>query len=378
MTETNAEKIRHWLFELALPFWAAQGKDQVYGGPVEQVGMNGEPSDAGFKRVRVFCRQVYVFSHAHLLGWEAGLAHATDMFEAMVRYAWQGPQFGWAKTVRSDNTILDPTPDLYENAFALFSLGWFYQAKPDPRVLDHMLSTATFIDTRMRHPKSGFWHQLPPTGPRLQNPHMHLLEACLVCFNATQHPIFERLAKEVVSLFCTNFYNQDTQTLCEFFDDDLDPMVGETGLIVEPGHQLEWAWILAEANKIFDLDVRMAAKGLVDFAQRFGVQPGTGATYNAINVDGTGRDLGSRTWPNTERLKAAVAMYELFGHRPEPIVEPTLELLFSRYLASPIPGGWIDAFDATGTPTSTVMPTSTFYHLFLAFAEILRLEKMSR
>lgn len=376
MTDTKAEKIRHWLFELALPFWATHGRDNVYGGPVEQVGMNGETSDPGFKRVRVFCRQVYVFSHAHLLGWEPGLDHATGMFQAMVRDTWQGPEQGWAKTVRSDNTILDPTPDLYDNAFALFSLGWYYQAKPDPVVLDYMLTTATFIETKMRHPKRGFWHQLPPTGPRIQNPHMHLLEACLVCFKATQHPMFERLAKEVIGLFTNYFYDPRSQTLCEYFDDDLRPLIGEKGQIVEPGHQLEWAWILAEAAKIFGLDLRVPARGLVDFAERFGVSRDSAATYNTLNADGTGRDLGSRTWPNTERLKASVAMYELFGQSPDPVIEPTLELLFTRYLASPLPGGWIDAFDPSGLPTSSVMPTSTFYHLFLAFAEVLRLKDL--
>jgi mannose/cellobiose epimerase-like protein (N-acyl-D-glucosamine 2-epimerase family) len=38
-----------------------------------------------------------------------------------------------------------------------------------------------------------------------------------------------------------------------------------------------------------------------------------------------------------------------------------------------MPGLWIDAFDASGQPVATAIPTSTFYHLFLAFAEILRI-----
>jgi N-acylglucosamine 2-epimerase/mannose-6-phosphate isomerase len=35
-------------------------------------------------------------------------------------------------------------------------------------------------------------------------------------------------------------------------------------------------------------------------------------------------------------------------------------------------GGWLDAFDQAGKATAKAMPTSTFYHLFLAFAEVLR------
>jgi mannose/cellobiose epimerase-like protein (N-acyl-D-glucosamine 2-epimerase family) len=49
-----------------------------------------------------------------------------------------------------------------------------------------------------------------------------------------------------------------------------------------------------------------------------------------------------------------------------------LQLLLNRYLAVEPMGGWLDAFDKSGQPTAKAMPTSTLYHLFLAFAEVLR------
>jgi mannose/cellobiose epimerase-like protein (N-acyl-D-glucosamine 2-epimerase family) len=36
-------------------------------------------------------------------------------------------------------------------------------------------------------------------------------------------------------------------------------------------------------------------------------------------------------------------------------------------------GAWIDAFDADARPTVSTVPASTLYHVFLAFAEVLRL-----
>ncbi|MEX0644822.1 MAG: hypothetical protein WD076_05900, partial [Parvularculaceae bacterium] len=52
-------------------------------------------------------------------------------------------------------------------------------------------------------------------------------------------------------------------------------------------------------------------------------------------------------------------------------------LLLDRYFAPtpahPIPEGtWIDAFDEGGRPLSTTIPASTLYHVFLAFAEVMR------
>jgi mannose/cellobiose epimerase-like protein (N-acyl-D-glucosamine 2-epimerase family) len=206
-------RIRHWMFDQALPYWAEHGSDKVHGGPVEEVGLDGGLSDPGFKRVRVFCRQVYVFSHAHLLGWHEGKTHADAMYKAMCAHTWQGPQLGWAKTVTSKNVVLDATTDLYDNAFALFSLGWYYRIAPRADVLDLMLATANLVDTVLRHPVRGFWHQIPVVGPRLQNPHMHLLEACLVCFESTREPIFERLAREVIGLFNDYFFAARQSTL---------------------------------------------------------------------------------------------------------------------------------------------------------------------
>ena len=37
------------------------------------------------------------------------------------------------------------------------------------------------------------------------------------------------------------------------------------------------------------------------------------------------------------------------------------------------PGGWIDVFDAEGKPAVSVMPTSSLYHIYVAFAELQRM-----
>jgi mannose/cellobiose epimerase-like protein (N-acyl-D-glucosamine 2-epimerase family) len=369
----DSKAIRTWLFDHALPFWAEHGLDKLHGGPVEEVALNGGVSDPGFKRVRVFARQMYVFSHAELMGWTQGKSLADAMYESMQQFAWQGPQKGWAKLVSNCNLILDPTTDLYDNAFALFALGWYYRISPRHDVRALMLATANLIDTTLRHPTIGFWHQMPSKGPRLQNPHMHLLEACLACFDATQEPIFERLGREVIAIFKSRFFDMDHGTLCEFFDDDLLPLAGDRGLIVEPGHQFEWAWILGNASKAFSLDLGAYINALIAFGEAYGVDPVHKMTVNCLYRDGRACDSGSRIWPNTERLKAAVAQFELFGVDTKPQITTTLALLFSKYLTNCPRGGWIDSLNAQGEANARAMPASTFYHLFLALAEVVRL-----
>jgi mannose/cellobiose epimerase-like protein (N-acyl-D-glucosamine 2-epimerase family) len=62
----------------------------------------------------------------------------------------------------------------------------------------------------------------------------------------------------------------------------------------------------------------------------------------------------------------------LKGVDPSHVFDETNELLLTRYLAHKPDGTWIDAFDGEGRPVVKSIPASTLYHVFLAFAEVLR------
>ena len=365
-------RIRSWLLDDALPFWAENGIDRQNGGFVERLNLCGEPQDPGFKRVRVIGRQIYVFSQADLLGFELGVEHARHGYEFLVSKAWLGKDKGWARTVSTEGTVLDATADLYDNAFALYALGWYFRVSNDAAALDYALATVDFLDQHMRHPLGGFCHAKPASGWRQQNPHMHMLEATLACFEASRHPRFAEIAHELIELFRGRIFDWTTDTLPEFFEENFDKAVGPDGRITEPGHQFEWVWILQKANRLLGVDVNDMAQALFGSANRYGVCAVSGATFNQVRDDGVLLDGGSRTWPNTERIKAAIAAAELWGTDPYPAITAATELLFSRHLHAEPRGAWIDAFDAEWESNVEFIPASTLYHIVLAFAEILR------
>ena len=368
------EAIRSWMFDQALPFWAAHGLDREHGGYVEQLNLDGSDASVDFKRTRVAGRQVYVFSHAATMGWNASSQLAETGIAFLTERAWLGPDKGFARLTTRDGRVLDPTADLYDLAFVLFAFSWRHRAMKDQHSLTWMHRTLDFIEQHMRHPGGlGFWHQLPPQGFRLQNPHMHLTEACLAAFEATGEQRFADHAKALVKLFQTKFFDAASGTLAEYFNDDWSRADGEDGRVTEPGHQLEWAWILNSARKLLGIDTAAEIRATIAFAERHGVDQRTAVTYNSVRDDGMAIDRGSRTWPNTERLKAAVALYELDGVDPAPVIDSTVELLLQRYLSDEPPGTWIDAFDEKGESESKTIPASTLYHVFLAFAEVLRI-----
>jgi N-acylglucosamine 2-epimerase/mannose-6-phosphate isomerase len=319
-----------------------------------------------------------VFSHAALMGWRAGESLAEFGIAHLTERAWLGPDKGFARLTTQDGRVLDAKPDLYDLAFVLFAFSWRHKSVRDQLSLDWMHRTMDFIEQQMRHPGGlGFWHQLPPDGFRLQNPHMHLTEACLAAFEATGEQRFADHAKALVKLFQTKFFDATSGTLAEYFNDDWSRAAGVDGRVTEPGHQLEWAWILNSARKLVGINTAAEIRSAIRFAETHGVDRRTAVTFNTVRDDGAPIDRGSRTWPNTERLKAAVALYELDGVDPAPVIDPTVELLLHRYLSHDPTGTWIDAFDENEQPLSKTIPASTLYHVFLAFAEVLRISEPS-
>ena len=66
-----AQRCRRWLVEEALPHWGARGFDWQRGLFAEGLDGAGAPLWQPI-RFRVQSRQIYVFSHATLLGWYEG------------------------------------------------------------------------------------------------------------------------------------------------------------------------------------------------------------------------------------------------------------------------------------------------------------------
>jgi N-acylglucosamine 2-epimerase/mannose-6-phosphate isomerase len=375
MTNDIYTAVNRWLFEDALPYWGMHGVDRINGGYVEHLRLDGSNPDVDFKRVRVIGRQIYVFSHAALLGWSEGLALARHGYDFLTQNTWLGPDGGWARRLDRAGKVKDATPDLYDLAFVLFAFGWFYRASGDAEALGWARRTVDFMNTHMRHPDGlGFLTEKPEHGPRLQNPHMHLLEAALVNLQATGDSKFRALADEIVDLFCDRFFDAATGTLGEYFNGDWSRVGGDAGRMIEPGHQFEWAWILSTYQQVTGRNLRPYVRGLVEFAERYGVNGECGATYDVVRDDGLVLDRGLRVWPHTERIQAAVAMFELDGQDPRPVFETTGAFLFKTFLSQTPRGTWIDHFNPDGTPKVDKIPASTLYHLMIGFSEMLRVK----
>lgn len=346
-----------WLREAALPLWAGRGVDARNGAFVEALTVDGAPI-AKPRRARVQARQAYVFASAAQAGlgseWLQVARRGYERFEANYRRA--DGLFGMM--ANEDGRLLDDTPYLYEQDFALLAMAALHANDGDPAWVREADRVVAALDAR-RHPKIGIV-ELGPY-PYQANSHMHLLEAVLAWDELDVAPAWGAFADEIVELCMTRFIDAEHGFLREFFDEDWRPAAGQDGRCVEPGHQFEWAWLLERWGKARgDGAARKAARRLYEIGL-MGVDRDRGVAMNLLDDDLTVRDASARLWPQTEYVKAALVL----GDEPEAL-RATRGL--AAYLQVPAAGTWRDKLQPDGTFVDEPAPATSLYHLYGAVA----------
>lgn len=363
-------RVAHWLFDETLPLWSSVGVDHQYGGFHEALTLNGKPLVKP-KRMRTMARQVYAFSVAKLRGWDGP---ADRLIENGIKFMKSGrtSRGGWARTLNVDGSVADPCEDAYDHACVLLALAYAYQAQ-SPDTLRLGEETMAFIDAHLEDGRlNGFLETSDGAGLRRSNPHMHLLEAFLAWFTATGDRKYLRYAARIVDLFRTHFFDPSSWTLGEYFDDAWNPADGGQGQWTEPGHHFEWASLLVEfSTKTGQSDLIPYARKLYASAIANGLNRSTGLAYGAVSRSAYPLDLTSRSWPQAEAVKAAIALEGSGGPDLKPEIEARVARLF-RWHIDPAPTGlWIDRIDEKGRAMATETPASIFYHLVTALMQYL-------
>ncbi len=357
------DRVRDWLFRQALPLWADAGID-AEGRFFEKLDFDGRPITSRPRRTRVQARQVYVFAEAVSLGWGEGEVVARRALDVLIR-DYRRDDGLWVRSVDDAGAVLDATPDLYDLAFVLFALAAAHRVLKDERARSLALSTLAAIEARMADPVHGGWQEaLPPVLPRRQNPHMHMLEALLAWQAVAPDPAFEAAARRVLDLFDRRFFDREHLMLGEFYDRDWAVRPGSEGQCIEPGHHMEWVWLLGEAARLGLPDLSSAARALYTSALTCGLRP-DGLAVREISRIGQVRDGGVRLWAQTELLRTLKTRGEHVG------ADHLTQRLFETHLATATPGLWIDNFDAEGAAEDADVPASSLYHLMTAFSALL-------
>lgn len=342
---------RRWLMTSALPLWGCLGVDHEQGGVFEAIGADGGAIVAP-RRGRLQGRQLFAFASGGMLGWQgpwrAIVRHELDYLKSR----FLRPDGLMRTLVSRDGEVVDDTPALYDQAFALLGLATVCRAGYAVDEAEGLaLELLKGLDG-LRHSKGGFREF--GAYPFQANANMHLFESALAWEAAAPGGPWEALSDELGGLALERFIVDGA--LREFFDPDWRPQAGDDGRRIDVGHQFEWAWLLHQwGGRRHRPDAQAAAASLYASGRR-GVDPSRGCAINEVWQDFAPRDESARLWPQTEHLRAAL----IFGSAEDALGAASC---LRRYLDTPIPGLWRDKWSKQGGFLAEPAPATSLYHI---------------
>lgn len=357
-----------WLLTHAYPLWASAGFDADSGFQEKLDQKQGQAIPAP-RRARVQPRQIYAFSVAAALGWTGPGQDLADRAMALYLARYRREDGLFRTLVAEDGAVLDDRADLYDQAFALFGLSCGGPAR-EPMAI----TLRDRLYDECRHANGGFMELPRGTLPLQSNPNMHLLEAALAWQAVGTDAGWATMADSIAELALARFIDGQTGALREFYDADWRPVEGLQGRILEPGHQLEWAWLLLRWGRSRE-DAVTAALRLIDIAENHGVDPVRGVAFNALLDDFSIQDHGARLWPQTERIKANALAAMVTGEDKYWAQAARAADGLALYFKTAVQGLWWDKLAPDGTFADEPAPASSFYHIVGAIAELDRLTK---
>jgi mannose-1-phosphate guanylyltransferase/mannose-6-phosphate isomerase len=367
--EAGARRFADWLRLRALPVWSTLGLGDD-GGFSESLTLDGQ-AHGGPRRARVQTRQIFVYAQAGALGWKGPWKQVITAALGRLRAAYLRPDGATRALLGADWAPIDETAMLYDQAFVLFALAAAKQAgiedadlEADAVKLREKLLASAMPNGAMREAGDH---------PFQSNAHMHLFEASLAWEALSEDKGWTAMADRIAGLAMNVFIDAEGGFLREFFDESWAPAEGEDGQLFEPGHQFEWAWLLARYGLLRgDARATAAARALYDNGRK-GLGQRPLVALDAMNDDMTIRSHRARLWPQTEWLKSSLILAETSddGQRTA-YLEDAATALRALWLYLTENGLWRDKRFPDGKFLDEPAPASSFYHIIAGFDQLSR------
>jgi len=360
-----ARQLCDFVVQRALPLWCSSGFDLQARCFHERLDFDHQPIPDMPRRIMVQARQIVVYARAALMGlYPDGRQTAIRAFETICRqYPAPDGGVGWIFSLNPDGSVANATRDLYCHAFLLYMLAWMYRLTGDPAVLAMADNTVSDLDRIFATAdQPGFVSQVPGlVDLREQNPHMHLFEALLSLAEVSKAERYLARARSLMGLFDRSLTTA-TGIVLEKFDANWQPVRPPGANHFEPGHQMEWAWLLREWQRLTLQPVDERVHRLTASAVGLGIDTDRGLVRSIVGEDGLIVSSASRTWPQTEAIRA-LCREDPQGAAWPGLVFAITENLIATHLPAHLNGGWIDQLDEDGKAAIEFMPASTLYHL---------------
>ena len=370
-----SKKFEAWALTEAFPLWWKAGRHSN-GAFYEALDFEGQPVPSDIARVRVQARQIFSLALAWKMGFRkkslpVKLEQSMDRMLAtcLVKEGLPGTLVDIEKGV-----LTDPQASLYVTAFMLLALAQSRKVLGSKAVDPKIETLLANIDQWLALPGgNGYREYLSSDSERLQNPHMHLYESFLLLYRTTgREDILER-AETLLDFVRKTFFDAQNGVVREKVNPGVEMPPGP----YEPGHSMEWVWLLGMRSRLLNEPLDPFAQRLYEHYYSAGIAEGRAPM--GLTVNNEPFDASCRLWSQTESLKAHLTMAEsgppeLAATALHRAVECAQDI-HDRWLATDCRGGWYDHFDGDGELIAKDIPGSMCYHLYVMVKELKRASK---
>jgi mannose-6-phosphate isomerase len=372
--KNQTQRLVQWFERDALPLWSVRGIHPALGASFERLRADGEVDTGANVRVRVQARQAFFFAAAKSLGWcDSGADIARGLLgfvESNAAHPSAGG--GFTHLLSPEFEVIDSKQDLYDHAFFLLAYAWLYRVSGERAALDKAEALVLHLDNCFGAEYGGWAEGDYDHTVRRQNPHMHLFEACMALYEASGEAPWLARAGELFSLFESRFFCPKQGVLFEFFNANWTLADGATGQVVEPGHMMEWVWLLDWYARLTGQSVARYTGVLYRRALDIGLKADSGLLYDSVTPEGNVLQHTKRCWGLTELIKASLVMAREGEPDAEARAASAVDALFRYYLCGTTPGSYVDQRGKNDEVVAAEAPASTLYHLIVLAQELMR------
>jgi mannobiose 2-epimerase len=314
-----------------LPFWLEYSRDREKGGFHGRVDGSGKIYEKEPRGALLSTRILWTFSAAYQRYQEAAyLDMARWAYDDLITRFWDKEEGALYWSVTSDGVPLDTRKIIYVQAFGIYSLAEFHRATGLREPLERALTIYRSIEQHSRDRENlGYfeefsqdWTKSMARGPResamgslgqkSQNVHLHLLEAYTTLLRVWPDADLSTRLRELVNVLLDRVMDPHTHHLRLFLAEDWSPQSKEFSY----GHDIEFAWLVAEAaevlnDKSLQARVKNVAVKIAEVTLREGVDADGG-----VYAEGDASGVTNRTkdwWPQAEATVGFLNAYQLSG-----------------------------------------------------------------
>lgn len=319
-------------------------------------------------------RLLWVFSHAHLLGYSTAeydyLKRAAHGYAYLIETMLDREYGGFYWKTDADRGAIEPHKNLYGQSMAIYALVEYHRASGLSGPLEYACSIYEIVQQKFHDNVHGGWIEhcerdftpLTCTGERLPgmpdvigfksgDAHLHWMEALTELYAEVKDASVRDSLVEAIELLCTKFYRSSVSESCEYRLPDWKAVCNDELSGVSHGHMIEFAWLLLHAQQALGVPREWDHfASLLRHSLRYGFDRERGGFYFRGKSQEPACDTTKFWWVQAEGLSAltnAVAYFDSDEYKG-PLTQ-LVDWILNHQIRSD-DGVWIVSTDAGARP----------------------------